>query len=119
MIKEANFEKELLSEGFFDNPYPVCHRLRAEAPVYWSEALGGWVLTGYDDVAFILRNPQRFSSAGRIGYLLQQLSETARKQVELLERHYRIGLAHSDPPDHTRLRALLIKVLSVERTMNI
>jgi cytochrome P450 len=103
----ATFEQLLTSADFFVDPYPIYARLREDAPVYWSEAWGGWVLTRYADVAAVLRDPARFSSAGRISYLLAQLPEADRRRADLLERHYQVGLAHSDPPDHTRLRTLL------------
>jgi cytochrome P450 len=35
---------------FLEDPYPVYHRMRQHDPVYWSDALGHWVLTRYDDV---------------------------------------------------------------------
>jgi cytochrome P450 len=108
----AGLDQHLVSPQFFDDPYPVYHRLRRENPVHWSDALGGWVLTRYADVLAILRDPRRFSSAGRVTYLLEQLPGQARRQVEALEQHYTVGLAHSDPPDHTRLRALLTKVFT-------
>ncbi|MBX2997769.1 MAG: cytochrome P450 [Caldilineaceae bacterium] len=97
----------LTSPDYFVDPYPVLARLRMEAPVYWSEAWGGWVLTRYADVVAVLRDPARFSSAGRITYLLAQLPAADRRRAALLERHYQVGLAHADPPDHTRLRTLL------------
>jgi cytochrome P450 len=106
------FDELLLSSEFFQDPYPTYHRLRTEAPVYWSEALGGWILTRYTDVVAIFRDHQRFSNAGRVTYLLEQLSPAARQQVERLEHHYHVGLAHSDPPAHTRLRALLTRVFT-------
>jgi cytochrome P450 len=97
----------LQSEAFFQNPYPVYHQLREQAPVYWCEAWGAWVITRHDDVLEVMRDHKRFSSAGRVTYLLRQLPESARQQVAALERHYEMGLGHSDPPDHTRLRSLL------------
>jgi len=65
------------------------------------------VITRYDDVAALLRDYRRFSSAGRIQYILDRLPDEARSRTALLEAHYRVGIAHMDPPDHTRLRALL------------
>lgn len=97
----------LTSPDYFADPYPAFARLRAEAPVYWSEAWGGWVLTRYADIVTVLHDPARFSSAGRIRYLLAQLPDEERRRAALLERHYDVGLAHADPPDHTRLRSLL------------
>jgi len=111
-MSQSVFEDQLLSPAFFSDPYPTYHRLRSEAPVYWSDALGGWVLTRYEDVVSILRRPELYSSTGRVSYLLRQLPEAARREVELLERHYTLGLAHSDPPDHTRLRTLLSKAFT-------
>lgn len=111
-ISIAPLEEQLRSPEFFVDPYPTYRRLRERAPVYWSDALGGWVITRYADLVTIFRDPQRFSSAGRVTFLLRQLPDAARAQVEQLERHYAVGLAHSDPPDHTRLRALLTKVFT-------
>jgi len=107
-----SLDEQLLASAFFANPYPVYHQLREAAPVYWSAGWGAWVLTRYADVTTVLRDPQRFSSAGRIAYLLRELPAPARGQLELLERHYQVGIAHSDPPDHTRQRALLTKVFT-------
>lgn len=108
----ADLDDLLTSQSFFQDPYPVYHHLRTEAPVYWSEALGGWVLTRYDDVAAVLHSPASFLNSGRVTYLLQQLPPEARRQVEALERHYQLGVAHTDPPDHTRLRTLLAKAFT-------
>lgn len=92
---------------FFDDPYPAYRTLRAEAPLAWSDTWGGWVITRYEDVAMVLRDARRFSSAGRIKYILDTLPDDARSRTGLLEAHYRVGIAHMDPPAHTRLRALL------------
>ncbi len=105
-IADWSIDDALLSPEFFANPYPLYHRLRVEAPVYRSEAWGGWVLTRYADVVNVLRRPDRFSSAGRVTYLLNQLPPEVRARAGTLEGHYQVGLAHSNPPDHTRLRAL-------------
>ncbi len=78
-----------------EDPYPLYHRLRAEDPVHQMPA-GMWVLSRYDDVAGLLRDP-RF---GRRGF-----------QEIISARFGGPGLGRSmllqDPPDHTRLRALV------------
>ncbi|MEL7433531.1 MAG: cytochrome P450 [Chloroflexota bacterium] len=107
-----SFETVLQSDTFYDNPHAVFHRMREDAPVYWSDVWQAWVLTRYGDVQAVLRDSENYSSAGRVRYLLERLSDEERGQVGALERHYDIGLAHSDPPDHTRLRRLLTKVFT-------
>jgi cytochrome P450 PksS len=47
----------LTEPEFFEDPYPVYRRMRQQDPVYRSDALGGWVLTRYDDVLAAFRNP--------------------------------------------------------------
>ncbi len=44
------FDSLLSSEAFNENPYPVYHQMRNEAPVYWSDAWGCWMLTRYQDI---------------------------------------------------------------------
>ena len=47
----------LTDPAFLEDPYPVYHRMRQQDPVYWSDALGSWILTRYDDVLAATRNP--------------------------------------------------------------
>src|SRR5258708_5895146 len=99
-------DEQLTSQGFIDNPYPIYNALRETHPVYHSDAWGVWVLTRYQDVTTILRDPKRFSSAGRFPKLLDQLPAEVQADVIPLRNHYSGGLIISDPPDHTRLRTL-------------
>jgi cytochrome P450 len=57
MLSDATEKYPLTDPAFFEDPYPVYHRMRRRDPVYRSDALGGWVLTRYDDVLAALRNP--------------------------------------------------------------
>jgi pimeloyl-[acyl-carrier protein] synthase len=105
-------ESSLGTPEFFANPYPLYHRLRSESPVYWSEKLGGWLLTRYDDCTAALRDYRRLSNRDRMTVLLNPLGEEAGKRFELVRRHFCEGLIFSDPPDHTRLRTLVNKAFT-------
>jgi cytochrome P450 len=62
-----DFESLLVTSDFVSAPYPLLHRLRAEAPVYWSEAIGGWLLTRYDHILVSFKDTARFSNEHRLG----------------------------------------------------
>ena len=53
-------------EGFrpYDiaDPFPFYARARAEAPVFFSDELGYWVVSRYDDIQAIFKDPATFSS---------------------------------------------------------
>lgn len=112
MQERRSFDELLGTEAFHENPHSAFHQMRQNAPIYWSNAWKAWVLTRYEDVIAVLRQVDKFSNAGRVSYLLQNLDNDVRQQLTHLEQHYEIGLAHSDPPDHTRLRALLNRVFT-------
>ena len=86
---------------FFADPYPVYDELRGE-PVCWDEELGGWVLTGYDEVAAALADP-RITRGG------------LPRQGDLLTRLLTRMMLFMDPPDHTRLRALANRAFTPNR----
>jgi hypothetical protein len=95
---------DFFDPGFLDDPYPAYHQLRREDPVH-RHPLGFYVLTRYDDVAAFLRDP-RF---GKSGY--QALFESrfgAGKDGPWLP----MSMLFRDPPDHTRLRALVSKAFT-------
>ncbi|MEX0776870.1 MAG: cytochrome P450 [Phycisphaeraceae bacterium] len=98
----------LTSPTLLDDPYPVFHRLRREAPVAWSEAWGCWIVTRYDDVSAILQDHARFSSFGRVTNVIRRsLPAGELAQLQPLISHYSRGLINVDPPDHTRIRRLV------------
>jgi cytochrome P450 len=55
-----------------DDPYPLYRELRDTAPVYWAPATGGFCVSRYDDVMFVLRNPELFSSRAMFTFLMNQ-----------------------------------------------
>jgi len=88
---------------FLADPYPMYHRLRAEDPVHRSP-LGFWVLTRYDDVVSVLRDPN-FAKEAIAAFVAQRLGvdSTVGIGISMLDR---------DPPDHTRLRSLVSKAFT-------
>jgi cytochrome P450 len=103
----GNIERMLASPELFQDPYPTYAELREHHPIYFSETWGAWIATRYDDIHGMLRDPERFSSRGRFGASLDALPAEVRRRIDPLYHHFTSGLIHSDPPNHTRLRALV------------
>jgi cytochrome P450 len=53
----------LFAPDVIADPYPLFARLREEDPVHWNAAYQLWVVTRYDDVVWMVRNHDAFSSA--------------------------------------------------------
>jgi len=94
-----------LEEGFVDWPYDQYRRLRAQDPVHYSELLQGWVVTRYEDVRAILRDPTISSE-------IDNATPTPYTVAEIERRDQGTGgrtLVLLDDPDHARLRKLVSK----------
>jgi cytochrome P450 len=55
--RQAERRFELLDDSSLDDPYPLYEQMRAVAPVYRDRRFLGWILTPYEDVAGVLRDP--------------------------------------------------------------
>src|SRR5215204_5996954 len=97
---------DLASAAFKANPYPFYARLRDEAPVFRTTVQlptrkPAWLITRYEDVAAILKDPRFLKDVTRAGggqpWIPGSLRLMTRNMLDL------------DPPDHTRLRALVQK----------
>jgi len=109
--KEAD---QIGSAKFKANPFPCYSRLRAEAPVCHVTLLSmetAWLVTRYDDVAMVLKD-ERFvkdtANALTPGQAANQAWFRHLKLYKLLQRN----MLNQDPPDHTRLRALVGKAFT-------
>jgi len=91
-------DPKLYSDG---DPYAVWQWLRANDPVRWHPPMdlpGFWILTKYDDVRAVYRDPATFSSAG--GIIL-------RPEDHGNDPGGGRTLALTDPPRHRQLRAVV------------
>lgn len=105
-----SFEEVIVTPGFLADPYPVLRRMREEAPVYWSDAIGGWLLTRYDDVMVTFKDTAHFSNENRLGKAIAYLGDERQNLYPAFAAHFATkSLLHSDPPDHTRMRSLIAK----------
>ena len=112
MDADAALASALNDGSYFSQPFPLFADLRRNAPVFYSQALGGWVVTRYSDVSEILHNHEDYSSKGRVLHLINQLDDDVREKLPLLQMHFATGLAHSDAPEHIRLRGLLAQAFT-------
>ncbi|KGE04962.1 cytochrome P450 [Pseudohaliea rubra] len=95
-----------------NDPIPVLRQLQDQAPVYWCEALRGWVITRYDDVKAVLRNED--FSADRITPFFEAQPPERQAPIQQLIRYLNTWVAFKDPPEHTRLRKLMKTVFTPE-----
>ncbi len=99
-----------LSPELIADPYPFYHRLRADDPVHCSP-LGFYVASRHADVSSVIRD-KRFGKdfVGRV---------TRRQGVHILDepvyRSMRHWMLQQDPPDHTRLRGLVVQAFTARR----
>lgn len=110
LASEEDLSFNPLSPDFIRDPYPYYHRLREKAPLYMTP-LGFRVATRYADVASILRD-RRFGKdfEGRIER--QRGPEIWNEPAVRGMRRFMLVL---NPPDHTRLRGLVVKAFTARR----
>jgi cytochrome P450 len=95
--------------GYAEDPYPQYEVLRAHNPVC-ETPLGFWVLSRYDDVLAVLRDPA--TSVEDTNATPTVMAAAMRDAMgELADRGAR-AMLNVDPPDHTRLRRLVSKAFT-------
>ncbi len=91
------------STAFFDDPFPAHHALREAGPVVRLPAIGAWGVARHAEVTAVLTDWASFCSSRGVGLADFKKETPWRPPSLVLER---------DPPEHTRARAVLAKVLS-------
>jgi cytochrome P450 len=107
-----------LGQGFDpfnpDTMHGVLTEARNNEPVFYSAELGYWVVTRYDDVLAILRDPERFSASNAntpISPVPQEALDILRQGGYALE-----GVqVNCDPPRHTRIRDSVGNLLNMKQ----
>jgi cytochrome P450 len=105
-----------------EDPYPYFEDLRAVAPVLPLPHLGVVAITGYEEAHEVYRDPDTFSSCNSVvgpfaqfpvaleGDDVGEIIDRHRDQLPMYEH-----MVTMDPPQHTRERALLMKLITPKR----
>lgn len=91
------------SIAFFDDPFPAHEALREAGPVVRLPAIGAWAVARHAEVTGVLHDWATFCSSRGVGLADFAKEKPWRPPSLVLER---------DPPEHTRARAVLSRVLS-------
>lgn len=102
-------EPLVLNPSFTQNPHPVLQRLRTAAPVSRAIMWGGvpvWLITRYDDAKALLVDPRLSKDRAAALALFPP------DYIGVYDSELTSGMLHTDPPDHTRLRKLVVKAFT-------
>jgi unspecific monooxygenase len=115
MAEVPRHHLDLNQPAFIFNPYPQLAELREQRPVFYDEAWQKLFFARYDDIAALLRDKRlgrsilHVLSRDELGWPPLNPDEApfhAFNSTHLLDR---------EPPDHTRLRALVSKAFTPQR----
>jgi cytochrome P450 len=109
-------------DALVEDPYPYFEELRAECPVLTMPHLGVVAVTGYDEASEVYRDVDTFSSCNSVigpyatfpvpleGDDISEIIDRYRDQLPMHEH-----MVTMDPPQHTRERALVMRLLTPRR----
>ena len=109
-------------ESLIEDPYPYFEHLRSQCPVLPTPHHGVVAVSGYDEATEIYRNHDTFSSCNSVigpfatfpvpleGDDVSEIIDGHRDQLPMNEH-----MVTMDPPQHTRERALLMRLLTPKR----
>jgi cytochrome P450 len=88
-------------------------KMRAESPIFWSARNGAWIVTGHAAVDDGLKNKLPLSAVRMPDLIVRQIPPEERpNRIPYLMQTVRHWVMNNDPPDHSRLRRLIMPAFS-------
>ena len=94
----SGFDLFNLPMDFVENAYRYLGALREQSPIHRNSD-GSFILTRYDDLVAVYRNPAVWSSDKKVEFK-PKFGDSP------LYEHHTTSVVFRDPPDHTRIRKL-------------
>jgi cytochrome P450 len=103
-------QDDLFTPGVIADPYTYYGRLRDEDPVHWNELYSLWVITRHDDLVWLTRHHELFSSAvfrndPRPAY--PAIDEADTGLYEYVKSYQGDQFIQHDRPDHLEMRRVM------------
>jgi len=110
-----DYEFRPFQSPYLEDPFPFLMHYRQERPAFFSPMVHMWIISRYDDIQSILKDPQRFSSREAFA-APAHLSPAAMQLLKgTMFTSEAGGLVMADPPVHTRLRRTLTNAFTSKR----
>lgn len=106
----------LLDPAVIAEPTKFYKAMRQEDPVYFDEKIGMYLVSRYEDITEVLRDPITYSD--KMGYEAMYASGHFEEFKQILERDgggFFPDAIKDDPPAHTRVRRLMEKAFTAHR----
>ena len=106
----APIQDDLFTDDVIADPYAYYGRLRAEDPVHWNEKYALWVITRHEDLVWLTRHHELFSSAvfkndKRPAY--PAIDELDLGLYEYVKNYQGSQFIQHDRPDHLEMRRVM------------
>ena len=98
------------STAFLTDPYPDHERMRRAGPVVWIPAHGVYATARHQEVRAVMNDHETFISGAGVGLANFNKETPFRPKSLILE---------ADPPQHTRARTVLARILSPKTVMQL
>ena len=106
----TTFNDDMFTPEVMKDPYAYYGHLRDEDPVHWNELYELWVITRHDDLVWLTRNHEMFSSAvylndPRPAY--PAIDESDNELYEFVRNYQGKQFIQYDRPDHLEMRKVV------------
>src|SRR6202162_6138127 len=107
---DAQIHTDMFTRDVIADPYTYYGRLREEDPVHWNESYALWVVTRYDDLVWLTRHHELFSSAvfktdPRPAY--PPIDESDLGLYEYVKNYQADQFIQHDRPEHLEMRRVM------------
>ena len=109
----VNEDFDPLDPDYLADPYPYFAKFRSEAPVFYAPKIDFWVVSRYEDIQKIVKDPETFSNAQVQEPLYPITPEALRKLKEGVR--VKPTTSTADPPLHKRTRKHAARAFSAKR----
>lgn len=106
-LKEKGENFDMFGAAYQTDPAEALKEFREQLPIFYSEAMGHWIVTRYEDVKAVFRDPIVFSAYNA----LEKLTPSCPESIKILEK-YQYGmnrtLVNEVEPVHMERRRVLM-----------
>jgi cytochrome P450 len=109
-MSQVNFDPN--APDFISDPYPTYSRLHQESPIFWHEPSNMWFVATHEDLVTLMRDRRLGRQISHIDPSRLPARNPDYAPFDMLSDN---SLFDKEPPDHTRIKNLVIKVFTPRR----